>query len=231
MLDRLSRVFAGGGGLLRAESQLAALALKRALGAAVAFAIAGVLAAVALLTLGVAGVVILAGEVGWPIAAAIVGGALLALSIIVLVAGRMAMSKRAPADPERLEREADRCKQEMRDAVTPDDPEPDAPGASPGIGGGTVPKSMNELKDAATTFISKHPVETASAAFAVLALVGPFRTLRLLGRGAALAGLVGSIASNLGDSKDAEPHENGRARAAKPHAVPQGPPPAAPHGV
>lgn len=208
MLDRLLKLLLGGGGLLRAEAQLAAHTFRRVLVATIAIGIALALAAVALIVLAVAGLVMLAQEIGWAPAAAVVSGSILLVSLIVVVIAKMSMPRKTDGSPEEARSDAERSKREMQDAVTPEDQTASA-SETPGAHGSTtgVP---GDWKDKAAGFVAEHPIEVASATFAVLALVGPFRALRLASRGAAVAGVVGSLMQH---AKPDEPtkgvHTNG----------------------
>lgn len=197
MLRRLAQLALGGGGLVRAEAEIASAGLRRSLmRAALAFfaiyiALIGGLAVIA------GGAILLAREAGWPVALAATGALLVVLGVIALMLIRRGLAKAIDPDSKAKEArvKAAQAKQSIRDAANPasalrDD---DTPGEAPDLG---------DLAASAAHFISKHPAGVAGAAFAVLSVVGPFRTLRLLGRAAAVASLAVSAFQSASRAAD-----------------------------
>ncbi len=206
MLDRIAKLVTGGGGLLRAEAQLAAHALKRVLVVTAFMALAMVLATVALVVLAVAGVVMLADAIGWAPAAATVSGGILFVSLAAVFVGKLMMPSALNDSSEQAQQEARQHKRQVREAVDSQPDGPPARGAAPSDG----PQS-GDWKDRAARFVADHPIEVASGAFAVLAVVGPFRALRLASRGAAIAGVVSSLMQHARDAEGSDADEREQA--------------------
>ena len=65
------------------------------------------------------------------------------------------------------------------------------------------------MEDKIASAIAKNPGPIIGGAFAVVALVGPMRTVRMLSRGMMLAGVLSSVAKRFDEQRpagDAEPH-------------------------
>lgn len=192
MLERLHKLLAGAGDLFRAEAEVALLSLRRALLASMLVMLGAVLLAVAVLILGVAGTALLAQRIGWAGAGAIVSGVVLIVSVALLTIGRTVLAGTPKRSLDEARDAADRSRGELQNAVTPGDTEGD-----PSPGADDTEDETEGLTEAATRYVLEHPAQVAGATFAVLAIVGPFRTLRLLGRGAAAASLIGTVTSHV----------------------------------
>ena len=82
------------------------------------------------------------------------------------------------------------------------------PGARPGAEKGAE-KGSESPAHAAAEFVARHPMAVAGGAFLALSAVGPYRSVRLISRGIALA----SFASTVIDALKEEPAHEGNGRA------------------
>jgi len=200
MLWRLKELFDGGGELIRAEAELAMNRLKRGLLAAVLLFAA---LAVAVLGLGVllAGLTTaLAAETGWIIALCIVGGVLLVLAL--LAAWPALHTLRNPFSHDELSTHplirAAESRHQMADAVNPSVSKEEAKGLPQSDGRSEpIPTDFEGMKNTAVDFVTRHPAAVASGVFLALSVVGPFRAIRLLSRGLAVAGLVTTVVESM----------------------------------
>lgn len=232
MLWRLKELLDGGGELIRAEAELAMNRLKRGLLAAVLLFAA---LAVAVLGLGVllAGLTTaLAAQTGWIIALCLVGSVLFVLAL--LAAWPALNTLRNPFLRDELSTHpvirAAESRHQMADAVNPHVSKEEAQGLPPPRKGSEgFPQDFDGMKNAAVDFVSKHPAAVAGGAFLFLSLVGPFRTLRMVSRGLAVASLASSVIEAVnGDDKRARPNgpppppgAAGRAAGYRPHGDPE----------
>lgn len=202
-LWRAKELLEGGGELLKAEAELASMRLQRML---VGSAICVILASIAMIGLlaVLSGLAILLAEIaGWGMSLLIVGGCVLLTSALaaymVLRANKNARNelKTQPSHPEDLppKAEAAQAKERMAEAI--DDREegkPDNP-----LSG------LDELKDEAIDFAMRNPLAVGSAALLAVSAIGPGRSMRMVSRGIATAGLVGTIMDAL--KPDSEPQD------------------------
>jgi hypothetical protein len=201
---RLKELFDGGGELIRAEAELAMNRLKRGLLAAVLLLAA---LAVAVLGLGVllAGVTTaLAAQMGWITALCLVGAVLLLLSL--LAAWPALQTLRNPFSHDELSTHpvirAAESRNQMADAVNPHVSKEQVQGLpEPERTGENFPPDFEGMKNAAMDFVSKHPAAVAGGAFLALSLIGPFRTVRMISRGLAVAGLATTVIEAMRDDK------------------------------
>ncbi len=211
----------GGGDLIRAETQLAAMRLRRGLLEAVLLGSAVLVGLVALLILLGAVSVLLANEIGWPGSLAIIGGVLLLGALAFGLPIVMKIKKQtghAPRVDPRIR--VEESKEQMADAVNPhvtrEQVRPEEAHAQ-GASHSGMPKDLNEFKQTASEFVSKNPMMAAGGALLVLSLIGPTRALRMAGRGLALASLVSGLMEANKARKEEERHG--------PMATPPGPSP------
>jgi hypothetical protein len=204
MLWRVQHFFDGGGRLLKAEARLAAEHVKHAV-------VGGSVVALACIVALVGGGVLLAGaalalstQIGWPWTLCVIGGVLLIGGLLTFAAVKASLQKQfntkgstmSPVD------EAAYAKQQMHEAVDPDTTPPSEHGQQ------HKPMSVESVKTAAVDFVSKNPSAIASGAFVALSLIGPFRAIRLLAKGAALAGLAATIADQVKKERESRAHEH-----------------------
>lgn len=215
MLWRISQLFSGGGDLLKAEAEIAAKRMRRVAITGVVVAI-GLLAALIGLLIALAGAAVaLAAEIGWAGSLAVVGAFVLILGIaIALAARKKKIDEEPPAKGFHMppEVEATHAKSQMRDAVDPHEHNPNEPHAArQQAHAGSLP-DFNAIKDKVVDFAAKNPAAVASGAFLALSIIGPFRTFKMITRGAALAGMAATAVEHLKDAKNNADHKPGHSR-------------------
>lgn len=236
LLWRAKELLEGSGDLLRAEAELASMRIKRMLVGMVFLALAGL---VGLIGLGMilAGITVsISRELGMGPALAIVGGGVTAVCLIAW--GVIALRRKTdddgtlPSDtstsnPTQTQEEpspseaAQEAKEKMKDAATPGTPKNEP----------KIPGDLHELKDAAIDFATKNPMAVGSAALLALSVVGPGRTLRLISRGVAAAGLVGTVLDAMqsdDESGKGAANESMASKPTPPGTTAETPPPARP---
>ena len=67
--------------------------------------------------------------------------------------------------------------------------------------------SLDAIKDSAIEIGIKNPVALGSAALLVVSVLGPGKTIKMISRGAAAAGLASSLLDSIGSPKDKETAE------------------------
>ena len=204
MLSNLRTIVSAGGDLIRSEGSILAERLRRIALWSGLVALAALVLLVAAIALSVAATAALAAEIGWIPALAIAGSCALMLSIATLLYARRAMTRQLrrsemPLEPRTTSKIA---KQEIVDALPGVDPE--AESASNSQTNGTPGGADDDLAAKVTKFITDHPAEIAGGAVAVLGLIGPVRSFRLLSKGVVLAGIAQSIVKQMGTADSAE---------------------------
>ncbi len=198
LLDRFQDLLEGGGELFRAEAELAGKRVRRASVGLAGLGL-GVLIAVSGIAVVMAGVTIRLAELwGWPLALAAVGLVQVAAGCGVWLVSSARLNKRdvleeaeaklggeGEADQNTPRDDAEEAKERMKDAVTPGSTGQSGAAESPTEG-------LEHLKASAIEFAAKNPVVTGSAALLVVSLFGPRKTIRLVSRGVAAAGLAAS---------------------------------------
>lgn len=208
MLSNLRTIVSAGGDLIRSEGTILAERLRRIALWSGLVALATLVLLVAAIAISVAATAALAAEIGWIPALAIAGSCALMLSIATLLYARRAMTRQLrrsemPLEPRTASTIA---RQEIADALpgTEPDTEPDAESASNSQTNGTAGPTDGDLAAKVTKFIADHPAEIAGGAVAVLGLIGPVRSFRLLSKGVVLAGIAQSIVKQMGNAETAE---------------------------
>ncbi len=189
MLHRIGQFAEAAGDLLDARARLALRDLEET-GKRVALRAAGGVLVVAggATMLGAAGVAL--GEaIGLVGALATLGGVIALAGVVVLVLEARGAAPRPSR--EQLELETRRCTQALRAAFSPTLP-PARPGASSDPGAAAT---------ALVREIAARPALVCGAGFAILAVLGPVRTLRLIGKLAAMAGVAASMSKALHDRR------------------------------
>ncbi|MCC5824447.1 MAG: hypothetical protein LAT64_14290 [Phycisphaerales bacterium] len=253
MIWRIRKLIDGAGDLLRAEVDLAAIRFRQGVLAGILLAAA---ISVALIGLGgiLAGLTVAVAEaIGWI-------GALLAVGLLLLVLGglsawpiiyqlnaatmpgsnprkRAALSKRQMSDavdPSMSKKEARQRARAGAAAVqgsTPSESNPPPPPPPP------EDRSDEDRSESfahtAAGFVAKHPMAVAGGTFLVLSIVGPFRVVRMVSKGIALASLTSTVIDAMKDDEktDASASTNGHAASASrpgPRDKPATPPPPGP---
>ncbi len=182
MLEYLGRMIDAASALLQARAALIICDLREAGRIAAAKAVGIVVAVVGSMLLTAAAAIVLAERVGWAASLAILGGVLVIAGVVVLVVfksnARSLEAKRAAA-----EREVERTTELLKSSGNPQ------PGPAPAAG--------EPSKSAASGFVESllHDGELlASGLFAVGAILGPMRSIRVISALASGAGIVASAA-------------------------------------
>ncbi len=210
---RAKELLEGGSELFRAEAELMSRRVQRLLIGSVfilfiaMFAFAGI----ALLSAGVA--FTLSEHIGWGASLVIVGGFYLLTGAIFYGVWMIRANTDSPVDTASDESSSDPAvtdgpkdqaqdaKDRIKNAAAPDpDAESTAASPSPGLLDG-----LDSLKDSAVEVGVKHPMAVGSVALLVLSLLGPGKTIKMVSRGAAAAGLASTLLENLGTEKTEQP--------------------------
>lgn len=202
MMWRVRELLEGGGELLRAEAEIAAERLRKSMLDALLFGAGLAFGLIAALTLLAALAIVLAEEVGWAGSLGIIGGGLF---LIALIAALPAMSRLRNGEPRRRPSprvRAAESREQMADAANPNMTRTEALGEPEPAGSVRIPADIDELKAVATEFVTKHPAAVASGAFLALSLIGPFRAVRLISRGLAVAGLAATVVEAVKAEKE-----------------------------
>jgi hypothetical protein len=198
MFWRVKQFFDGGGRLLKAEARLAAEQAKHAV-------VGGSVVALACVVALIGGVVLLAGaalalstQIGWPWTLCAVGAVLLIGGLLAFAAMRSSLQRQFKTKGPTMDPvdEAAHAKRQMHEAVDPDASPPQEEDEADG------PMDMDSVKAAAVKFVKKNPAAIASGAFVALSLIGPFRAIRWVAKGAALAGLAATVIEQLKKERD-----------------------------
>ena len=187
LFDRLSEIVSAGGDLFRAESEiLVERARGSLLGAAVVLGL-GTVATIGGLGVLVAGTAWLAGTIGWISALAIVSGFVLVIGALgtMIAARRVRDETKRSAASDEARRLSYQARLLLTEGTTMDD-RTHAESAPP-------QSTRNDVVERVTEYVTKNPHVVAAGAFAVLSVLGPGRTLRLISRGTMLAGLANSL--------------------------------------
>ncbi len=186
MLERIGRMVDAAIGLAQARASLIVRDLEGAGAAAAGYLAAGIIAAMGLLVLLAGLAAALARPLGWPGALGVVGGLMLVCGI-GLFAGLRSRNETARRLRREIELEAEQSAEVLRAAGGPD---PDK--ASPAHGPSLAP-STSGIREAIIQTLTSNPQLVASTAFAVLSVLGPKRSLRILGTAASGAGVAASL--------------------------------------
>lgn len=205
-LWRAKELLEGGGELLKAEAELAGMRLQRML---VGLAFYGVLAMVGFIGLIglLAGLsIMIARSQGWAISLLLVGGGVLVLTSILAVIISQVLHRQQPrvatgslgTKEMPPEAEAAQAKERMGEAM---DENPEKQKDNPLSG-------LDQLKDEAVDFAVRNPMVVGSAALLAISAIGPLRSVRMISRGIAAAGLVGSLVDAIrSDSDQVQPQK------------------------
>lgn len=205
MIDRISEVTTGLVELARAEGELA-IARARASILQLAVVVMGLtLATISIAAVLVAATWAIASELGWISALAIIGsaGVVLALSLIAISSRLPRWMQRNEDKRAALQRANKATLQiEGRSPLDPDQQTEEQPVQSESntetsAASGEQSKS---LQSRLLTAVLENPGAVAGGAMTVVALLGPSRTLRLIGRTTMVAGLASSALDKLKES-------------------------------
>ena len=205
MFGRIQQLLEGGGELFRAEAELASKRVKAAL-------VSSVILLVSMLVLALGVAVVLAGLTmqvadawGWPLALGAVGSALAVVGIGLWMFANAksagvgsepameAVIDTATEEPSTPRQDAEEAKDKMKDAVTPDTDKPKE--------GESLTDELENLKHAAVDLATRNPMVVGSAALLAVSLFGPGRTIKLISRAVAAAGLAASALDVISGEK------------------------------
>ena len=193
---RAKELLEGGSELFRAEAELMSKRVRRLL---IGSVFAGVVTLFALLglTLLTAGVTILLSDrIGWGASLVCVGVAYGNGSKAESILGDSQLDKESASPKEQAEDAKDRL--ENAASTNPDETPNDQDG---------ILDSLDAIKDSAIEIGIKNPVALGSAALLVVSVLGPGKTIKMISRGAAAAGLASSLLDSIGSPKDKETAE------------------------
>jgi hypothetical protein len=210
MIDRISEITTGVLELARAECELA-LAKARTTLLQLALIVMGLtLATISISAMLVSATWAIADELGWIAALAIVGsaGAVIALTIITLSAMLVRSTQNSEATESAMQRANKATLQiEGKSQLAADLDRPDELKAdhtdntqSGRTNSDKSPSEHASLKGKLLEAVLEHPAAVAGGALTVVSLLGPSKTLRLIGRTTMLAGLASSALDKLKES-------------------------------
>lgn len=223
LLWRMKEFLEGGGELLRAEAELASKRFRRVLVGSALVLLAGIVALAGIFTILAGVAVLVAQHLGWSAALIIVGSGVTGLCMVGWLIAYLASdgpgSIEEPLFPETqsAKQQASRAKEKMADAATPGSGSSGASGSSTT---GSFPTSIEELKDSAVAFTVRNPVLVASGAMLAFSVIGPGKTLRMVSRAAATAGLVGTLIDSLSGQHSDSDHGDTATASSIPTATP-----------
>lgn len=205
MFANLRTIVSAGGDLFRSEGTILLERFRRVVLWSGLFAAAALVLIAAAVALSVAATAALATEIGWIPALTIAGACALGLSIAALAYARRSMTRQLrrsemPIEPRTTSILA---KQEIADALPGGEPDAAADGGDDGEPASGCPADEQDLAAKVTKFVTDHPAEIAGGAVAVLGLIGPVRSFRLLSKGVMLAGIARSISKQMSAAADA----------------------------
>ena len=235
MFNRISQIMEGSIELARAEGELAISRARASLMGIVLATLFATLGGIGLLGLLAAMVAAMAQSLGWIGSLAIVSAIVLVVAAIATVVTMYSL--RSIADRSRADAEARRKAVHAKQQLAGDVPagtddhgrKLHAPASGQALNSNGAPSEPARgqagaegvsFEEKAAAFIVENPAKVAGGALAVLAVLGPMRTLRYAGRAMLVGSLVQSIAKQAGDS-------GGRPGAAAPAS--SAPPPPPPH--
>lgn len=214
-LWRAKELLEGGGELLKAEAELAGMRLQRMLVGLAFYGVLTVLGFIGLIGLLAGLSIMIARSQGWAISLLLVGGGVLVVTSILAAIISQVLHRQQPrvatgslgTNEMPPEAEAAQAKERMAEAM---DEKPE--------GGKDNPLSgLDQLKDEAVDFAVRNPMVVGSAALLAISAIGPLRSVRLISRGIATAGLVGSLVDAIRSDSDEGQQKK------QPGSPPQGP--------
>jgi len=220
---RIKELLEGSGELLKAEAELASVRIRRMLVGLAALCFIGLIGIVGLIAVLAGLSYLIAQSAGWGVSLLIVGGGVMLLTaiggaiVLKVTTDQQAETAIGSIGTEETPPEADiaNAKERMHQAV--EDEPADQPDDNPLSG-------FEKLKDEAIDYAVRNPVMVGSAALLVMSAIGPSRSVRMISKSVATAGLVSKLLDGLNDT-DAEPeaqhdqhahHRNGHAAAQHP---------------
>jgi len=218
MLRRLAHIFEHGGDFVARQTAIAAADLRTA-------AVRSAVLACGILLAGAGGLAVIAGLTmllaqTWGLPAALLG---VGAAVLLLAGGGLAASLAARArEATRRTRQRLEGAERARAALAVEaEPKPAVPARRPPIPafaptGTRANTSRNEqddpdMLDSIKKAAADNPALAASAAFAVLSLLGPGRTIKLISRGATALSLAASIKDAASPDSASDPASNGAA--------------------
>ncbi len=201
LLWRAKEILEGGGELLKAEAELASVRLRRALVGSFIVLCFMLLGFIGLLIVLGGGAILLAAQIGWGRSLLTIGlGLVFAAGLTWIVHWRSrSIDESVPSldrhgqidQPPKVD--AQEAKERMSDAMHE---EPETSANKNPLGG------MDGLKDDAIEYAMRNPTLVGGAALLAISLIGPGRSLRMLSRGVAAAGLVRTAIDAIAEDDD-----------------------------
>jgi len=206
MFGRLTQILKGSGELVRVESELALSKAKASLARLAVVSVCGFVGLLSVIGLLIAATAGLAAELGWITALALISGSslILAVSIAFITSYLMHKSAKESRERTRLRREEAAAKSEISGDKGMSESSDQGPRAGEPASTDGTSAEQESWEQKAATYVVENPGKVASGAFAVLAVLGPFRALRLLSRGMMVAGLVSSASKELEKAQGSE---------------------------
>ncbi len=217
MFDRLEDMMTGGGEFVRAECTMLLVQLRRSVFWGVVAVFGGLALLLALVSLLIAGAAMLAQQTGWIAALAIVAGVGLlgGAAMVYWALGKLKSATAREAMPVTQRLRAAEAKSQISGQRSEEDSMSNEqqrtnPQHRP-------PEEANSLTDhwqeRIAEAVTKNPMAAASGAFALLALLGPGRSVKMLGRGMMLASLAASVIKQTTDDQGEQTSGGGPTRA------------------
>lgn len=205
MIDRISEITTGLLELARAEGELALAKARTTILQLAVIAMGLTLATISITAILVAATWAIANELGWIAALAIVGsaGTVIALTIVTLSAMLSRSNQRSDAAESAMQRANQATLQiEGKSQIDPDPERPEQLGADPSdrTQASQSSDAHSSLKGKILEAVLEHPAAVAGGALTVVSLLGPSKTIRLIGRTTMLAGLASSALDKLKES-------------------------------
>lgn len=204
---RAKEILEGGSELFRAEAELMSKRLTRLLIGSVAVVVIAFMAVVGLLLATSGAAIALSDQIGWAGSLAIIGGAYLIACLLfsgayyILRTDSKAPSESdvKPADESKEPKaKAEDAKDRLDNAASSDpDQQQDQSKDHEGLLDG-----LDTLKDTAIEAGIKNPIAFGSAALLVLSLIGPKKSIKMISRGVAAAGIASTLLDSLGTTND-----------------------------
>ncbi len=218
MFDRINDIISGSGSLVRSEAEILATRLVRSSLGVVVVAAGVLLAVVGLGGLATAATAVIAQELGWIVALTIssaVVAVLAAITIAIAASATRSANKRSnmPAETQQRAAEAE-LKLDASKPSPQSEPKPTA-AAAPG----------DDIKQQLAAFIAGNPGIAMGGAAAIVALLGPSKTLKYASRAIMLAQLASNIKQQVDTPSANGRHASADARAASRAGARTGVPP------
>jgi len=202
---RAKEILEGGSELFRAEAELMSKRLTRLLIGSVAVVAIAFMAVLGLLMATAGAAIALSDQIGWAASLAIIGGGYLVACMIlagayyILRADSKAPSESdvKPTDESKEPKAKAEDAKDRLDNAASSNPDQDKDEAHKGLFDG-----LESMKDTAIEAGMKNPVAVGSAALLAFSLIGPRKSMKMISRGVAAAGIASTLLDSLGTTDD-----------------------------